>query len=506
MIELVLTPYSKIEGQRMISEDVIIVIRKEIFAGVQFKDGTITFPVSNCDFRKVTIENPEDINFKGISIGFSDCYIGEIEVRKITSKNISLDFGSSIVSGKVEDCCLQSTVLRNCIINGGFFLMNLSSVRVSYTEENIFPKRWQRLCERNSLNVSEILGIKQSYYIYDCENVNVTSNWKAAERGGYYRRGWEKNDDYKIGYKLTTAQKDLLNINVSLKYALQKECKEVRVTGIGLTSLSISGSPSGEMVFENIKIGNWFLRDFLPKGDATFYNISPKVNLQQNSKIEFHKSNLDNTSFDNIRFSDFSLVSFYRTKFSKTVFTSCDFPRDFFSFERFTSLENIHNPDKKSDNYYKDQYEIFLQLKMALEATGNFYEAQKLFAISNDALKRVSEIDRWDKFILWVNSASNNHGLSIKRPLILFFCISIILYILYLLSIGRIFNGNEFDSTLIGYYFSFIDLTHRNDFLVERSEFTGWSLFIDYLAKITVGFFIYQFIAAFRKYGKRASS
>jgi len=71
------------------------------------------------------------------------------------------------------------------------------------------------------------------------------------------------------------------------------------------------------------------------------------------------------------------------------------------------------------------------------------------------------------------------------------------------LSIKRIFAAAEFDTSLLGHYFSFIDITHRSDFLVGKADFGWWNLIIDYIAKIAVGFFIYQFIAAFRKYGKR---
>ncbi len=166
-------------------------------------------------------------------------------------------------------------------------------------------------------------------------------------------------------------------------------------------------------------------------------------------------------------------------------------------------MENVHYPDKKSDNYYKDQYEIFLQLKNALEANGNFYESQKLQAISNDALTKVDDVAKSDKIILWINSKSNNHGLSIKLPLLYFFIFTIAFYILYLFSLNRMFNCNEVDWSLIGYYFSFIDLTHKADFLVDKSEFNIGSLSIDFLNKVLTGFFIYQFISAFRKYGKK---
>jgi len=70
-------------------------------------------------------------------------------------------------------------------------------------------------------------------------------------------------------------------------------------------------------------------------------------------------------------------------------------------------------------------------------------------------------------------------------------------------SLGRMFNSHGVDWNLIGYYFSFLDITHRVDFLVDKSALNGLSVTIDYFNKILVGFLIYQFIAAFRKYGKK---
>lgn len=63
---------------------------------------------------------------------------------------------------------------------------------------------------------------------------------------------------------------------------------------------------------------------------------------------------------------------------------------------------------------------------------------------------------------------------------------------------------DSIDWNLFGYYFSFLDITHRTDFLVSKKEgLNGFSLTIDYINKIVLGFFIYQFIASFRKYGKK---
>jgi hypothetical protein len=233
---------------------------------------------------------------------------------------------------------------------------------------------------------------------------------------------------------------------------------------------------------------------------VSFYNISPIPIIGSDSKIGIHKALLDKTWFDNIDFTSYAIISLYRSKLSNSIFTSCNFPNNYSKFEKFTAIENVHYPDNKTTNYHKDQYEIFLQLKKSLETTGNYYEAQKLQAISHDALKQVKDIIWWDKVILAINGLSNNHGLSIKRPFLGFLFLSVLLYISYLYSLDRIF---EIDCTLIGYYFSFIDLTHRTDFLVDKAQFNSWSLALDYVGKIVVGFFIYQFIAAFRKYGKK---
>ena len=187
----------------------------------------------------------------------------------------------------------------------------------------------------------------------------------------------------------------------------------------------------------------------------------------------------------------------------KAKFSSCSFPKDYTSFEKFKALENVHYHDKKSDNYYKDQYEIFLELKNALETNGNFYEAQKLQAIAHDALSKINDVTKSDKFILWMNSWTNNHGLSIKRPVFCFIIFTVLLYISYLYSLSRIFNCSEVDISLVGYYFSFIDLTHRTDFLADKNEHNAFSLTIDFINKIVAGYFIYQFVSAFRKYGKK---
>ncbi len=496
-----MVPYEVIENQDFL-QDFIFTISPNSFRNVRYREASITFTFSNCSFKKILIENFATINFPNITVQFVNCYIENLDVKQILSENISILFNSSIFSGTITSSNLKSCIINNCIIEDHIFFKNQKSINISYTEENVFPKRWKILLSKCNIQFLDLIKIKQSYHIEDSRKIFFFSNETKKEKKGIYRKEYQNVEEFKIGYFLKKEEKELFDIHLSIKYNQQEENGEVKLINSSLNSLTLSGYSNSKISIDNTKISNLFIRDFSAQKEVNFYNIYPLKNKEE-SKIEIHKSNLENIWFDNINFSDYNIVSFFRTKFGKSTFTSCNFPTDNTSFEKFKTLENVHYPDQKSDNYYKDQYEIFLQLKIILESTGNFYEAQKLQAISNDALKKIKQISCWDKAILWINGKSNNHGLSIKLPLIYFLSFSIIFYILYLLSLGRIFNCNKVNYSLIGYYFSFIDLTHRTDFLVDKDEFNIASLSIDFINKLICGFFIYQFVSAFRKYGKK---
>lgn len=495
-----ITPYSPIEQTRF-ANDTVIELKAASFAGIQFDAKRSTISFFECSFRKVTIQNSEDIDFENITIQFSGCYIDDIRIEKIKSHNISINFFASIVSGVIKSKQIDSISINNCICKS-LFISNQKNVNISYTEENVFPLLWKKVLEIANTTFPTIIKEKQSIYIYDTINITFTSSEESDNKIGLYRRRYDALYLCKVGYYFTTDQKDTFDINLSISYTEAIQKQETKISNSRLNSLSISGKTAGSISIENTKINQWYVSDFISKGEVSFYNIHP-FKGEEERIIGMHKCNLDDVWFDNVDFDKYQRISFYRTKLAKSVFTSCNFPQEYSSFERFMPIKNVHYPERKSQNHHKDQYEIFLQLKMSLESTGNYFEAQKLQAIAHDALIKINPISTGDKVILHINSFSNNHGLSIARPLVWFLTLSILIYLTYLFSLGRLFNSNEIDYDLIGYYFSFIDITHRNDFLVDKDEFNVFSLTIDYLGKVVFGFLIYQFIAAFRKYGKK---
>lgn len=439
-------------------------------------DGWSTLSFDRCLFEKLTIINEDEIAFKHISINFFSCIIGEIELGQVASDNISIGFYRSFVSGKIASGNLLAVEFNNCRTLSHMFLIDVPKIRISHTKENIEPNHWQGLLLQ-FYQSNEFLKAPIRYQIYHPRQIDISSNYDSREE----------------------PIKPVINIF----YNQEAGHQATKITGMSLSSFSISGNPGGAIRVENSRINNWYIHNFLPEGNVSFYSVAPVSTDSADAGIGIHDSMLDGVEFDNIAFDAYPIISFHRTKFSKAIFTSCDFPKDYKTFSAFVPIANVHYPDNRPPNYEKAQYEIFLQLKKAVEDRGNYYEAQKLQAIAHDALKQIKTISWADRLILSVNHWSNNHGLSIKRPFWGFLIFSVSLYLLYLLSVGRLFNSNTFDPKLIGYYFSFVDITHRSDFLVRKDELTGWSLFLDYLGKLIVGFFIYQFIAAFRKYGKR---
>lgn len=474
---LPVTPYKKTEN--LTDATVTLKLTKADFDNVTYKTGTTVLSFFGCRFNKLIIEVPEEIVFEDVSIAFFNCIIDRLEMEEIESGNVTLGFYGCVVNGRIKTEQLLSATFNNCLVPSGIFVMDTQSVNVSFSKENVFLYRWKSLFKRLGIrNYKDLSAAKHSYHLSNVKRIRCSSNYPE------------------------TPKKDRFKTSLNISYEKESTDTDTEVSNLNLVALSISGSPVGSISIENTKVSSWYIYDFYPKGQTSFYNISPVPGLEKDAKIGIHKSILDNVEFNNIDFDRYPLISLYRTKFSKAIYLSCDFPRDYKTFEKFVEIENVHYPDKKPKNYDKAQYEIFLQLKKAMDDIGNYYESQKLQAMAHDALKKIKGISYADRKILEINSSSNDHGLSIIRPLIGFFLFSIPLYILYLDSIDRIFTCREFDPNLIGYYFSFVDITHRSDFLYKEEPIPGWTLAIDYIGKLVVSFFIYQFIAAFRKYGK----
>lgn len=490
-------PYETVVNQNY--GTVILKITPEIFNGVTYLNNQTNLNFNNCKFQQLIIINETEVEFENISLHFSFCQIQDIQIENIVTEQISLHFHGCIINGNINNNKIRSVSINNCI-TPSLFLQYQNRIDVSYTEENIFIKKWVSLLKKSDIvSANKLINNKQSIYINHSKIINFRFNHNNIKKFGVNRSEYGNKDEYYLRYHLTKKDKNDLNINLHIDFSGENDI-QLKIQNCIFNSFSMKGNANGKISVENTKINNLYIREFSSESEMLLYDISA---YKKDSKFEIHKSNMDNCWFDNIDFNGYKLLSLYRSRFANSTFTSCNFPQNNLDFEKFKTLENIHYLDKKPQNYYKDQYETFLQLRKSLEGTGNYYEAQKLSAISKESLRKVSSLPESDKFILWLNGFSNNHGLSIKLPLFGLFGFSILFYILYLYSMDRIFKCTAFDFTLVGQYFTFLDPTHKNDFLIKKEEFTFWTLFFDFANKIIVGFYIFQFISAFRKYVKK---
>jgi hypothetical protein len=501
MIRVIPKPYHEVYNMGY-RETAVLKLEKAHFAGIPYSAGKMVLAFEFCLFNKLIIENEEALDFEEVSISFLNTYIRELEIKNIADNKISVSLASCIFSGNISASKLSSVQVNNCLLVRGLFLLGLPNIRISYTTENIFPFWWNQLFKRTGTGLSFFSENEQRYHIESPVRLVVTSSKKSDDKPGYYLIE-HNTSPYHIGYHLSGARENALKFSLFVKYSGDVD-ESTQIENVNLHALSLTGNPNGKVAVENTRISNWYLSEFSPKTEAGFYNITPYLPSDEPTLVGIHQCNLDKVWFDNVDFESFQRLSFYRSKFSNAIFTACSFPDAYEKFSHFMPIANIHYPENKTVNYDKDQYEIFLQLKKAMDATGNNYESLKMQAVSQSALRKIKSISSADRFILRVSKFSNEHGQSISRPFWLFMAVSISGYVLYLSTLGLIFQPTEFNPNLIGYYFSFIDITHRSDFLVDKkSELNGWALATDYFVKLLLGYLIVQFVAAFRKYVRK---
>jgi len=185
---------------------------------------------------------------------------------------------------------------------------------------------------------------------------------------------------------------------------------------------------------------------------------------------------------------------------------------------------NIYNIQSRSNKeYFEQKISIYNQLKRIFDIQGDIVESTayhsrvmdyqlKLLQLTYKdrkpkwySLKTRFSMERLDLLNFKLNKWSNNHGESWGKALRFLVITSIIVYTAYFVSINchRNFSPTGFGE-FIGNYFLFLDITHKSDFMVvDKSQVNALAKGLDFFGKVVVGYGIYQFIAAFRRHGRK---
>ena len=126
-------------------------------------------------------------------------------------------------------------------------------------------------------------------------------------------------------------------------------------------------------------------------------------------------------------------------------------------------------------------------------------------------LAKCNKFSSTDRFILYFNKITNNHGLNPFKALFCFTLpIAIISFIIYVItfknypivydSSANLWNKGTWDAifTVLSHFLEFSNPTHKTNFITD--DIYGWSSFIDYFSRILIGLGLYQTIQAFRKH------
>lgn len=119
--------------------------------------------------------------------------------------------------------------------------------------------------------------------------------------------------------------------------------------------------------------------------------------------------------------------------------------------------------------------------------------------------------DFWEKFPLFLNRISSNHGQSWIRALVTTVWVTAVFYALFLTSLGLLPANPLKGENLLrflhaaSYFFDFVNPLHKLETFAPLKTDVGYPVFgrfVDGIARVFIAYFVYQLIQAFRKHGR----
>lgn len=210
--------------------------------------------------------------------------------------------------------------------------------------------------------------------------------------------------------------------------------------------------------------------------------------------VTFEGAKVYGLKFDTVYFSD--IASFQHVTCHNMSFHSAHFDKIAF----FNDLDlQFDSCDLKTIRVIKNQ----------LSNTENKIDYLKFNALEHKILLRESGLSTNDRILLWSNKLSNNFGISWLRGVLFTFCMSVLFFIAllavnsvvtstYPLNFLRSGTHAPFSEILL----AFLKFVFSLGFDNSEIQSNGLLYFIFIIAKLFIGYGIYQTVAAFRKYGQ----
>lgn len=517
--------------------------------------GELEIKFKKCHFSKGIEFNLSDYSKPGlekIRILFVDCEFNKEDNKSVgglinagkAGTELSLEFYNSFIWGsfRLDECDFSSLILSNNISHsstglhnskldsvtiqnslGDYFLSNLAATKVDIDFDlNILlvdrltnhPLIQKVLDEGRSLeeallkfnNRYQIDGVRQLYISTQLSNEAGLKEEVIpySIKNGKYVPIPKKNEKYYPS--IAQLIKAKLEINIKFKQDIQTEA---RILGGYYNSISIERlNDASKLYIRDVNV-NKFDSENIRKG---FLEISKVRAMDSDSIFSIHKSDLSNTTIDNTDLRTFGIVNFYKSKLVNMVFTSTKFPKE------IQALENVDYPDKKEEDYNHALYENYRQLKVAFDSGQNRIMALEMHRLMYKSIKKSPTLSLQDRIVLRLNDFTNAHGTSIMKAFRLFVILFLSLGLLFNLSILNLnpeyslvelirFDGShlKFLWDNLSVFFILANPAHNMESLKTAmgvDELPGISFSISFLSRVLMAWAYYEFVAAFRKFGK----
>ncbi|WP_417861448.1 hypothetical protein [Winogradskyella sediminis] len=273
----------------------------------------------------------------------------------------------------------------------------------------------------------------------------------------------------------------------------------IRLDNLNLNSLTIDKHINlGNFIINNIFVNHYYSSNFennkkneIYINKKKFFELLKKINRK--AKIYLKLSDLGKTKFFNCNLAD-SEVYFESSIVSNIFLIDTKLPNE------IASVDNDYNQIKIGYGQIKKAY-----LNTGDSLVANDYLVKEIQSFQN--LLKSTKSNKKDRIILSLNKISSNHGQDWFQGLIFTLLSGLLIFLIYISVIPERpfywgWSGfNQFwiaTKETLKYFPEFLYPGHSFDFMSKK--YLGWTLVIDLIGRIFIGYGIYQTIQSFRKY------
>lgn len=481
---------------------------------LSFLNGNKSF--INGDFESINISHNtlNEIILKDINTHHS--YLNSVveirnnNIKKIEIKSSNLCSSLKFVTGNYDTIILEGGFKENLIFE--------EDIKIDYLffESSTFEKRID-IKDGNYKYINLYRSLfKGLFMIQDYDILENSTNSLQIENLSIHANHFEKDITVSFSKNIRYSISDN-NFPYSLYIKGYKTESDIGV------DFNMSGINYGNVVVENIK-GNIDLRcinfgtisfneidtnyitlvEFQNYGKLSFFNVSPS--RKKVGYIVIQDSKLGETEFLNTDFEKFGEIVIANSNISNIILH-----KYFFNVVSYNKNKMIGYGIKNKKENFSNLKNVYNQLKKSALNKGEIDSASKYQSLEYLNLSKSRKFGA-DKLLLFLNHISNKNGYSWGRGIFFTLIISILSFCIYTLLNEKenyLYSQQYLDNTLqelkkldlwnkfIKFFTSFPKLT-LDEYKKDSWEINLWV----WLARVFIGYGIYQTIAAFRKYGK----